>query len=182
MAWFSPTSKAASSGFQTSAIGSPGGLSQSDLAAALQSNPLLSSISPSMVTGASSPIPQSGPSSFSGMGGSSEGAASRPGEQGINAGLTLASRIPGPQQPYVAGAAAVAPMVEGMFGGGGSPQPMQFPTLQHYQGQAAPPVTVPSVGNAGPLTGGPSGITGLNPQLMRLIQMLQGGGGPSGIA
>lgn len=69
------------------------------------------------------------------------------------------------------------PLTGGLLGGGGGQSvPMQFPTLQHPQGQPVTPVTSPSVGNAGPLNSG----VGLNPQLMRLIQMLSGGGGGLG--
>ncbi len=60
-----------------------------------------------------------------------------------------------------------------------APPPMEFPQLQHSPGQMVAPVGAPpSVGNAGPLSGGGMGGGGMSPQLMKLIQMLsQGGGG-----
>jgi hypothetical protein len=58
--------------------------------------------------------------------------------------------------------------------GGSQSQPPQFPQLQHSQGQPVNPITSsPVPGLGGPLGAG----AGLNPQLMKLIQMLSGGGG-----
>lgn len=155
MSWLSPTGAgAAGNMLQTSAIGSTGGLSSGDLAAALKSNPLLSSLDPSQVTGASAP---SQPGLMSKLGSGLSGIA----------GAALA--------PETGGASMLLPMVTGLLGGGGSSSPPPpAPQLQHSQGQPVNPIIAQPVGGlSGPLGSG----SGLNPQLMKLIQMLSGGGG-----
>ena len=151
---------AAAAPLATTAIGSAGGLSSGALASGLAASPTLAGITPSMVTGASAAIPGSS-SLLSSLGGSAMG--------GLK---SLSSQMEGPLMN------SLMPKLMGQ--GGSAPQPIQFPQLQHSQGQPITPVGAPSpVGNAGPLNSG-SGA-GLSPQMMKLIQMFQAGGGGSGI-
>lgn len=125
---------------------------------------------------------------FSNLGGLSgpvtpSGMASKPGDNAINSGLQIASMVPGPQQPFVAAASQLAPMVEGIFGGGGkAPDPAPAPPLPMARpGQMQmQPITSPSAAPSGNLVGGGMGISGggvqLPPAIMALLQRMTGGG------
>ena len=129
----------------------------------------------SMASSALSSLGSAAGSAGAGAADAGSAAAGAAGAAGSGSGGTLGSLLSGGNPLFNS---LAGNLTGSLFGGGGSPSaPMQFPQLQHPQGQPITPVTVPSVGNAGPL----SGNAGISPQLMRLIQMLQGGGGSSGV-
>jgi len=151
------------------------------------SSSLPSFINPSQITGVSTntaPGPSSAsPSPLSALTPSSGStpASQKPGESAINTGLQIGSMIPGPQQPFVAAASAIAPTVEGLFGGGGGgPAPAPTP----YQPKPVAPMNLPSLTAAPPSSaltplssvGGSSlslpGGGGGNQSLSQLIQSL----------
>lgn len=145
---------------------------------------LPSFIDPSQITGVS--VDQAQPSTGGGFSPSSlmSGAGGNHGSIGtpVNAGLQLASMIPGPQQPFVAGAAMAAPIVESLFGGGQSsgvtPSSPPIPQRPVAAGspQLASPVSSTSVAPTGSLTPWQSGQN-MSPALMQLLARLTGGKG-----
>ena len=166
-----------------SGIGSPGGLSQQQLVAGLAGNPGLAGINPGMVTGASDPTAPAGPGALptfsAGLAkafGSGGGGGSTP-EKGVNAGLQIGQMIPGPQQPFVAAASALAPTVEGIFGGKGGPAPaLPSPTpLQRGPGGFTPPSTAPVTPPSLGTIAAPTGSSPSFADLLKLIASMRGG-------